>query len=121
MNPERPVENNQENGTELPALAETLKQKGVDPEKVETALNAFVEIQRKLHDSMTEYNAAAESLARSMGEKMEDDQVMKFPANMKLPSGDLRKYLRMSRIVKKGAGSGEETQSSSRKLPPELL
>ncbi len=52
MNPERPVENNQENGTELPALAETLKQKGVDPEKVETALNAFVEIQRKLHDSI---------------------------------------------------------------------
>jgi hypothetical protein len=117
MNFEQPTENSPESETELSSLAETLKQRGIDPEKVETALNAFMEIQKKLHDSMQEYNTATESLAQSMGEKVNDDQIMKFPANMKLPDGDLRKYLRMSRASQKGA----ESNFSSKELPPELL
>lgn len=95
----------QELGNELQTITETLRNKGIDPEKAAESLSQFLEAQKQFGEAIKRYNEAANTLATSMGIEIEEGQKAKFPENMRIPDQDIRKYLRLSRETDKIAAS----------------
>ena len=116
--PQMPAqEPDNESGDELQAVAEVLRNKGIDPERAVEALSNFKEAMRKFGDAMNAYNEAANVLAVSTGVSLEEGQMAKYPEKNMRPyvDQDLKKYFRLSKSV------GGSEISDSEELPVELL
>jgi Skp family chaperone for outer membrane proteins len=95
--------------------------KEVNPEKVLEEIDRFWEAQTEFRNAINKYNEAATRLAELMGVSMREEQMARFPANMKIEDENLRKQLHDLTVARRAAAEQKGMPYEDKDLPPELL